>query len=426
MHPFRSALIFFIWVLAGTGTGWIASLSLPKSYVSAADLALEADALSSEGLAQFEEVKLENTIALQVAAALLTAPEVTNYAAQKSAGYSATDVKAQTKISYKEKSPIIQLRMRARAADDAQILSRALIEKAMALDRTRDEQRIRHTIQSVDGQLADTQKQLAEINRQIQRSNVERGSALSSDRERQQAAAMELAGYEQRLSALKVDEGSLANRRQRIDELIAAAGTGQSPPTTFELGDLEKSTAIADARRTLIEQQSALASLESRYGRKHARVQAANAEVLATREVLRGLLSNQRSQVDALLADNRDAQKLLHDKITVTESEARQADLTLDPVYAELVVRRDALRISYNLLASRLAELKVYVQAKTPRFYVLSEPSNPGRPSLLPLMTSVGLGAAIGAVIGLTFLSLRRTAHAPAGGPAANPSYVAD
>lgn len=422
MHPFRSALIFLLWVLIGTGTGWIASLSRPKSYVSTADLALEADALSSEGLAQFEEVKLENTIALQIASALLIAPEVRTYAAEKSAGYSATDVKEQTKITYKESSPIINLKMRARSAGDAQVLSRALIEKAMALDRSRDKQRIRNTIQSVDGQLADTQKQLAELNRQIQRSNVERGSALSSDHERQQSAAMELAGYEQRLSALKVEEGSLANRRLRLDELISAAGTS----TTFELGDLEKSTLIADARRKLLEQQAALASLESRYGRKHASVQAANAEVVATKEMLRGLLANQRREVDALLTDNRDAQKLLHNKITVTEAEARQADLTLDPVYADLVVRRDALRISYNLLASRMAELKVYAQARTARFYVLSEPSSPSGPSLLPLITSVGLGAAIGALVGLTFLSLRRTAHSSAVRPAGNPSYVAN
>lgn len=405
MHALRYALILAGWVTAGLLAGGAVSFVLPRSYVSNAELVIETLALSPEGLAQFDEVRIENTMQLLIVSELLRSDAATHYAAATLGRYSAEEIEERVKTAYKENSPIIKLKVRSASASEAQTIARALIEKAVVLSGERDEKRIVRAIESVNEQLADTQRQLSAINEKIRGFNVERGIALSSDRERQQGTAMELADYEQRLAALKVEEAALRNRQQRIQELTTGGADGKPALATLDLGEIEKSPVIAEARRRLLEQEAALASLESRYGRNHARVLAAKAEAGATRETLRAMIGTQHRQAVTLLADNTDAQKIVQGKIAATEGRARETDLTLDPVFAELSARRDALRLSYNLLASRVSELKVYLQAKSPAFYALSAPSLPSRAAIAPLATSVALGAVLAGIIGLIHIS---------------------
>ena len=178
--------------------------------------------------------------------------------------------------------------------------------------------------------------------------------------------------------------------------------------------EADKSPGLAEARKRLLDQESEVAALRSRYGARHAKVEAAEAEVAATKKSLRDLLKTQREVVQAQVADNANAQKIIGQKIAATEAEARQNDFSLDPVQASLLTRREALAVNYGMLSTRATELTVFAGARPASFYLFSEPTLPDRPSRLRPAATLAAGALLGAMLGFCHCLLRWRKAVPA------------
>lgn len=262
------------------------------------------------------------------------------------------------------------------------------------------------------------------MNGEIQKLTGERSAALSHDPERQHRAAMELAQLTQRAAAANVEGAALEQRGRRLAELIASLPATGAMPSGFAVEEADRSPGLAEARKRLLDQESELAALRSRYGARHAKVESAEAEVSATKKSLRDLLNTQRDVVQAQIGDNTNAQKIIGKKITDIEAEARQSDFSLDPTHASLLTRREALVANYGLLSARATELAVFAAARPATFYLFSEPTLPDRPSRLrPAATLAGC-ALLGVVLGFCHCLLRWRRASPAAGGITHREYA--
>ncbi len=411
MNVLRSLGLILLCALLGLVLGVVGTRFMAKQYVSTADLAIDAEALASGGLARFDRVSIADSVEVPTLVQLLKSPRVSHAVATRLGLASPRVVEENLKIVNDAGSPVVKLKLAAEAAAQAQAIARGIVEEAVAIDAAKKQQRTTEAIAAVRAQLGETEKQLGALNRDIQKLNSDRGISLSSESERQQRAAMELAQLEQRLSGINVESAGLQDRMRRLQELIAALPAGRSLPAGFEIQEADKSPGLAEARTRLLEQESALASIRTRYGAQHPKVQAAEAEVAATRKALHALLLTQREIVKAQVADTDNARKIVEKKIAATEAQARQHDLSLDPAHANLLAQREAITTDYGLLTTRLSELRVFAAAHPATFYIFSPPTLPDRASLLRPAALVALATVCGALFGAG-LCVRRWASA--------------
>ena len=262
------------------------------------------------------------------------------------------------------------------------------------------------------------------LNGEIQKFAATRTVALSNDPERQRRAATELAYLTEKLAMLNVEGATLRERGRRLAELMAALPAVSAAPPGFAVEEADKSPGLAEARTRLLAQESELASLRSRYGARHAKVVAVEAEVAATRKSLRDLLNTQREVVQAQIDDNANAQKFIEQKIAATEAETKQSDLSLDPAFAALLARRDALVANYRQLTTRQTELGVFAGARPFTFYVFSEPTFPDRTSVLRSAAVLAAGLLLGVVLAFCHCLLRWGRPSPAPHAVSRPAYA--
>ncbi len=423
MNILRQIGLLILWTAIGIVLGAVGAFLLPAQYVSTADLAVDTEALSPSGLARFDRLSISDGVEVETLVQLVKSSRISHAVADKLKLGSFHEVEDHLKVLNELGSVVVKLKVTAEKPAEAQAIARGIVEQALAVDSEKRRARTTEAIAAVHAQLADAGRQFGALNEQIQKLNAERGIALSNDSERQQRAATELAQYGQRLAALHVEAASLSDRAQRLDEVIAGLPTGRALPPGFGLQEGDKSPGLAEARQRLLDQESALASLLSRYGRQHPKVQSAEAEVAATRQSLRELLLTHREIVRALVADNASGQKIIAQRIAAIETDARQADLSLDPAHANLLAQRDAVASNYSHLSTRLTELNVFAAARPGTFYVFSEATLPDRPSRLRPAATLVAGAVIGFLLGFCHCLFRWRKVSPSAGGAPLPAY---
>ena len=411
MQILRSLILIIIWTVIGSLLGAVVAFVMPKQYISTVELAIDTEALSSSGLARFDRLSIADGVEVETLVQLLKSSRVSHAVADKLKLSSYRMIQDYLKVLNEQGSAVVKAKVTADKPAHAQERARELGDHALTIDGERRRQRTADAIAAVDTQLKEVEKQLAALNQQIQKLNADRGITLSNQSERQQRAGTELAQLEQRLAALNVEGASLEDRAKRLDELITALPAGRALPAGFAIQEADKSPALTEGRQRLLEQESTLASLRSRYGPEHAKVKSAEAEIAASRQSLRGLLLTQREILQAQVADNVGARKIIGQKIAETEAEAQRSDLSLDPAHANLLAQRDALVTTYNALTTRSSELRVYAGAHPASFYVFSDATLPYSASLLRPAAILALGCACGALLGFAHC-LRRWSHA--------------
>ena len=420
----RTLIPFVCWTVLGLLLGGAGAVVLPKQYASIAELAVDAEALSSTGLARFERLSIADGVEVETLAQLLKSPRLCAAAGAQVGGVTGREVEESIKVLSEQGSPIVKLKVTATAPAQARAVGRAIVEQAMKVDGERKQLRSREAIEAVKAQLADAGKQLDGLNGEIQQLTAGRAAALTHDPERQHRAALELSQLTQRLAALNVEGAALQQRGRRLAELIASLPAAGGMPSRADIEEADKSPGLAEARKRLFDQESEVAALRSRYGARHAKVEAAEAEVAATKKSLRELLGTQREVVQGLITDNTNAQKIIGEKIAATEAEARQSDFSLDPVQASLLTRRESLVATYGQLTGRVTELQVFAAARPATFYLFSDPTLPDRASLLRPAATFVAGAMLGVVLGF-FHCLMLWKRVPEEHGISRPAYVA-
>lgn len=421
----RTLTPFVCWTVLGLLLGAVGAVVLPKQYASVAELAVDAEALSSAGLARFERLSIADGVEVETLAQLLKSSRLCAAAAAQLGGVTGREIEESIKVLSEQGSPIVKLKVTADAPAQARAVGRALVEQAVKVDGERKQQRSREAIEAVKAQLADAGKQLDALNGEIQKLTSGRAVALTHDPERQHRAALELAQLTQRLAALNVEGAALEQRGRRLAELIASLPAAGGMPSRADLEEADKSPGLAEARKRLFDQESEVAALRSRYGARHAKVESAEAEVAATKKSLRELLGTQREIVQGLIADSASAQKIIGEKIAATEAEARQSDFSLDPVQASLMTRRESLVAGYGQLSGRVTELQVFAAARPATFYLFSDPTLPDRASLLRPAATFVAGVLLGVVLGFFHCLMLWKRVPPEEHGISRPAYVA-
>ena len=423
MKKRRSFAILAGWTALGLVLGGAGAVVLPDQFVSTAELAVDSEALASVGLARFDRLSISDGSEVETLVQLLKSTRLSGVVAGQMGNVSRSKIEDALKVVNEQASPIVKLKVTAGAKAEAQAIGRALVGQAVKIDAERKQQRSREAIEAVRGQVTDVEKQIGGLNGEIQKLTTERQVVQSNDPARQQRAATELAQLSERLAALNVEGSALEQRGRRLGELIASLPTTGAMPSGFAVEEADKSPGLAETRKRLIEQESALASLRSRYGARHARVVATEAEVAASKKSLRDLLATQRTIVQAQTADNASGQKIIEQKMAAIETETKKSDFSFDPAYASLLTRREALVANYGALTTRMTELLVFAAARPSTFYLFSEPTLPDRPSRLRPAATLVAGLLLGAMLGVCHCLLRWRKTPPAESP--RPAYAA-
>ncbi len=401
MKWFRLALILLFWLALGSVGGYVGFKYMPNKYVSEGEVALNSESLSSEGLAKFTRTSLMGSVDRELASQIFDTIAVREHAAKAVGGMTSKDVRDNLSVKSRDDSPVISIKVAADSPERAATLATALIDKAIEVDADKREQMARRAVNAVQLRLTEVEKQFTDVNGRIRLYSLDKGVMLSNETERQQTVALTIADCEQRLATLLVEQASLTNRLKQTTELIAAFTTKGTLPSGFDFDDQEKSYALAEVRKKLLDQDSELASLKSRYGKENPSVLATQAQVEATKKSVSELLTMQHQRLDTKLKDNQQAVKIFEEKIALTEKEARETDLSLDPAYAGLKTQREALQSAYGQLFTRLTELTVFANAKSNTLHKFADPKVPDGPSLVKLATALAIGLFAGGFIGL-------------------------
>lgn len=401
MKWFRLSLILLFWLALGAGGGYAGFKFMRNKYVSEGEVALNSETLSSAGLAQFARTSLMGSVDRELAGQLFDSISVREHAARVVGGLSPKDVRDNLSVKSRDDSPVISIKVAADTPERAAALAAALIDKAIEVDAEKRARMARAAVTALEARLGEVEKELATVNEQIRKYNLEKGVMLSNEAERQQTVALTIADCEQRLATLLVEQASLTSRLRQTTELVAAFTAKGTLPTGFDFDDQEKNYSLAEVRKKLLEQGSELASLKSRYGNENPSVLAIQAQLEATKRSVSELLTSQQQRLEARLQDNEQAVKIFRDRIAETEKTARETDLSLDPVHAGMKTRREALQAAYANLANRLTELRVFENARSTSMHRFSDPKVPDGPSMLKIATALATGLFLGGFIGL-------------------------
>jgi uncharacterized protein involved in exopolysaccharide biosynthesis len=401
MKWFRLSLILLFWLALGAAGGFVGFKFMPNKYVSEGEVALNSETLASAGLAQFTRTSLMGSVDRELASQLFDSITVREHAAKVVGGLSPKDVRDNLSVKSRDDSPMISIKVAASTPERAAALATALIEKAIEVDADKRARMARAAVGAVQTRLTEVEKELAGVNEQIRKYNLDMGVMLSNEAERQQTVALTIADCEQRLATLLVEQASLTSRLKQTTDLVTAFTTKGTLPSGFDFDDQEKNYSLAEVRKKLLDQGAELASLKSRYGNENPSVLAIQAQLESTKHSVSELLTIQQQRLETRLKDNELAVKIFRDKIALTEKTARETDLSLDPVFAGMKTRREALQAAYNNLSNRLTELLVFENAKSNSLHKFSDPKVPDGPSMLKIATAFAIGLFAGGFIGL-------------------------
>lgn len=406
MKLIRFTLILTIWLALGLVGGWLAYRQMPGKYVSEGEVALISETLSSAGLAQFSRISLMGSVDRELAAQNFQSLRVREHAAKTVGGITPAEITDNLNVKTRDTSAVISIKMAADSPKRAADLANALIDEAIRVDGEKREATARTALQAVGTRLAEVRKDLDEVNTRIRQFNLDKGIMISDENERQQIVALTIADTEKRLAELQVEQTALKSRLQQAADLIAAFNSKGELPSGFEFDDQERNYTLSEARRKLLDQESQLASLKSRYGPENPNTQAAQAEVETTKRTISDTLGMQRVRLASRLKDNEDAVKYFEKKLADTEEKARKTDISLDPVYVGLKSQREALQSSLSQLSTRFTELSVYASAKPVTMQRFSDPYVPDGPSKMKIISALAVGLFVGGFLGLMHMVL--------------------
>ncbi len=401
MKLIRFTLILTIWLALGAAGGWFAYQQMPGKYVSEGEVALISETLSSAGLAQFARISLMGSVDRELAAQNFQSLCVREHAAKTVGGITPAEITDNLNVKTRDTSAVISIKVSADSPKRAADLANALIDEAIRVDGEKRESTARTALQAVGTRLAEVRKELDDVNTRIRQFNLDKGIMISDENERQQVVALTIADTEKRLAELQVEQTALKSRLQQAADLIAAFNSKGELPSGFEFDDQERNYTLSEARRKLLDQESQLASLKSRYGPENPNTQAAQAEVETTKRTISDTLGMQRVRLASRLKDNEDAVKYFEKKLADTEEKARKTDISLDPVYVGLKSQREALQSSLSQLSTRFTELSVYAAAKPVTMQRFSDPYVPDGPSKMKIISALAVGLFVGGFLGL-------------------------
>jgi succinoglycan biosynthesis transport protein ExoP len=401
MKLIRFTLILTIWLALGAVGGWFAYQQMPGKYVSEGEVALISETLSSAGLAQFSRISLMGSVDRELAAQNFQSLRVREHAAKTVGGITPVEITDNLNVKTRDTSAVISIKVSADSPKRAADIANALIDEAIRVDGEKREATARTALQAVGARLAEVRKELDDVNTRIRQFNLDKGIMISDENERQQVVALTIADTEKRLAELQVEQTALKSRLQQAADLIAAFNSKGELPSGFEFDDQERNYTLSEARRKLLDQESQLASLKSRYGPENPNTQAAQAEVETTKRTISDTLGMQRVRLASRLKDNEDAVKYFEKKLADTEEKARKTDISLDPVYVGLKSQREALQSSLSQLSTRFTELSVYAAAKPVTMQRFSDPYVPDGPSKMKIISALAVGLFVGGFLGL-------------------------
>lgn len=401
MKLIRFTLILTIWLALGAAGGWFAYQQMPGKYVSEGEVALISETLSSAGLAQFARISLMGSVDRELAAQNFQSLRVREHAAKTVGGITPAEITDNLNVKTRDTSAVISIKVSADSPKRAADIANALIDEAIRVDGEKRESTARTALQAVGTRLAEVRKELDDVNTRIRQFNLDKGIMISDENERQQVVALTIADTEKRLAELQVEQTALKSRLQQAADLIAAFNSKGELPSGFEFDDQERNYTLSEARRKLLDQESQLASLKSRYGPENPNTQAAQAEVETTKRTISDTLGMQRVRLASRLKDNEDAVKYFEKKLADTEEKARKTDISLDPVYVGLKSQREALQSSLSQLSTRFTELSVYAAAKPVTMQRFSDPYVPDGPSKMKIISALAVGLFVGGFLGL-------------------------
>jgi uncharacterized protein involved in exopolysaccharide biosynthesis len=401
MKLIRFTIILTVWLALGAAGGWFAYQQMPGKYVSEGEVALISETLSSAGLAQFARISLMGSVDRELAAQNFQSLRVREHAAKTVGGITPAEITDNLNVKTRDTSAVISIKMAADSPKRAADLANALIDEAIRVDGEKRETTARTALQAVGTRLAEVRKELDDVNTRIRQFNLDKGIMISDENERQQVVALTIADTEKRLAELQVEQTALKSRLQQAADLIVAFNSKGELPSGFEFDDQERNYTLSEARRKLLDQESQLASLKSRYGAENPNTQAALAEVETTKRTISDTLGMQRVRLASRLKDNEDAVKYFEKKLADTEEKARKTDISLDPVYVGLKSQREALQSSLSQLSTRFTELSVYAAAKPVTMQRFSDPYVPDGPSKMKIISALAVGLFVGGFLGL-------------------------
>lgn len=401
MKLIRFTLILTIWLALGAAGGWFAYQQMPGKYVSEGEVALISETLSSAGLAQFSRISLMGSVDRELAAQNFQSLRVREHAAKTVGGITPAEITDNLNVKTRDTSAVISIKVSADSPKRAADIANALIDEAIRVDGEKRESTARTALQAVGTRLAEVRKELDDVNTRIRQFNLDKGIMISDENERQQVVALTIADTEKRLAELQVEQTALKSRLKQAADLIAAFNSKGELPSGFEFDDQERNYTLSEARRKLLDQESQLASLKSRYGPENPNTQAAQAEVETTKRTISDTLGMQRVRLASRLKDNEDAVKYFEKKLADTEEKARKTDISLDPVYVGLKSQREALQSSLSQLSTRFTELSVYAAAKPVTMQRFSDPYVPDGPSKMKIISALAVGLFVGGFLGL-------------------------
>lgn len=406
MKLIRILLIFTFWLALGLGGGWFAYQQMPGKYISEGEVALMSETLSSAGLAQFARISLMGSVDRELAAQTFQSLRVRERAAKTVGGITPMEISDNLNVKTRDTSAIISIKVAADEPKRAADIANALIDEAIRMDAEKREATARNALESVNVRLVEVRKELEAVNGRIRQFNLDKGILISDETERQQAVTLTIADTERRLAELQVEQNAIKSRLQQAADLIAAFNSKGELPSGFEFDDQERNYTLSEARRKLLDQESQLASLKSRYGSENPNTQAAQAEVDTTKRTIADTLAMQRVRLTSRLKDNEDAVKYFQTRLAATEEQARKTDISLDPEYVGLKTQREALQGSLGQLSTRFTELSVYAAARPVTMQRFSDPYVPDGPSKLKIVSALAVGLFAGGFFGLMHLVL--------------------
>ncbi|MDZ4404976.1 hypothetical protein [Prosthecobacter sp.] len=406
MKLIRFILILTIWLALGAAGGWFAYQQMPGKYVSEGEVALISETLSSAGLAQFSRISLMGSVDRELAAQNFQSLRVREHAAKTVGGITPAEITDNLNVKTRDTSAVISIKVSADSPKRAADLANALIDEAIRVDGEKRESTARTALQAVGTRLAEVRKELDEVNTRIRQFNLDKGIMISDENERQQVVALTIADTEKRLAELQVEQTALKSRLKQAADLIAAFNSKGELPSGFEFDDQERNYTLSEARRKLLDQESQLASLKSRYGPENPNTQAAQAEVETTKRTISDTLGMQGVRLTSRLKDNEEAVKYFEKKLADTEEKARKTDISLDPIYVGLKSQREALQSSLSQLSTRFTELSVYAAAKPVTMQRFSDPYVPDGPSKMKILSALAVGLFVGGFLGLLHMVL--------------------
>ncbi|HBJ87989.1 MAG TPA: hypothetical protein DDZ88_29860 [Verrucomicrobiales bacterium] len=406
MKLIRFTLILTVWLALGAAGGWFAYQQMPGKYVSEGEVALISETLSSAGLAQFSRISLMGSVDRELAAQNFQSLRVREHAAKTVGGITPAEITDNLNVKTRDTSAVISIKVSADSPKRAADIANALIDEAIRVDGEKRESTARTALQAVGTRLAEVRKELDEVNTRIRQFNLDKGIMISDENERQQIVALTIADTEKRLAELQVEQTALKSRLKQAADLIAAFNSKGELPSGFEFDDQERNYTLSEARRKLLDQESQLASLKSRYGPENPNTQAAQAEVETTKRTISDTLGMQGVRLTSRLKDNEEAVKYFEKKLADTEEKARKTDISLDPVYVGLKSQREALQSSLSQLSTRFTELSVYAAAKPVTMQRFSDPYVPDGPSKMKILSALAVGLFVGGFLGLMHMVL--------------------